>query len=283
MTAIDSPAGEDGFARLRLPDATELACIRQGQGRLILMIHGSLCDARYWQPQMREFARHGHACAPSLRHYHPLPANGRLDWRRDVQDMRSLLDLLSPDEPADVIGHSRGGAIAYRLARQAPERIRRLVLAEPGGGFEPADATGAAPAVSAEQLAAWKQDLRAGLARGEVEQAVANFVDGVSRPGTWAQSPPGFRRMALDNAQTLPGQLEDPLPDYTLADAAGLALPVLLVKGQRSRARFRHTVDALARALPCAETVEIAGASHGMNLAHPRAFNRAVLDFLARD
>ncbi|MEI2418291.1 alpha/beta hydrolase [Orrella sp. JC864] len=271
------PAGPDGYGRLRLPDDTELALLSQGQGPLLLMIHGSLCDARYWQPQMPALSARRLACAPSLRHYHPLPAGGALDWRRDVRDMLHLLDTLSPDAPVDVMGHSRGGAIAYRLALAAPGRVRRLVLAEPGGEFGPA---GQADAQGQAQFDQWKALLRERLARGETEAAVAEFVDAVSRPGTWRMSPAPFRAMALDNAQTLPGQLADPLPRYSAQEAASLALPVLLVKGQRSRARFRQTVDALAQALPQARTVEIAGASHGMNLAHPRAFNAAVADFL---
>ncbi len=271
------PASADGFERLRLPDDTELALLRRGQGRLLLMIHGSLCDARYWQPQMRALAAVREVCAPSLRHYHPLPVLGPLDWRRDVRDMLALIDHLSPDAPVDLMGHSRGGAIAYQLALAAPRRVRRLILAEPGG--EVGDGPGADPAAQAK-LQVWKTQLCERVAVGELDQAVGEFVDAVSRPGSWAQSPADFRRMALDNAQTLPGQLDDPLPGYDLEQLAALDLPALLVKGQRSRLRFQRTVDALGRALPQARVVEIAGASHGMNLAHPRAFNTAVLDFL---
>src|SRR3954451_6681826 len=42
-------------------------------------------------------------------------------------------------ERADVLGYSFGGAVAQRLARRAPERVRRLVLAAttPGWGGVP--------------------------------------------------------------------------------------------------------------------------------------------------
>jgi pimeloyl-ACP methyl ester carboxylesterase len=37
------------------------------------------------------------------------------------------------DGPADVFGHSMGGAVALRLAERRPELVRRLVLAAPAG------------------------------------------------------------------------------------------------------------------------------------------------------
>ena len=42
-------------------------------------------------------------------------------------------------EQADVLGYSFGGLVAQRLARRAPERVRRLVLAAttPGWGGVP--------------------------------------------------------------------------------------------------------------------------------------------------
>lgn len=265
------------FASIPLSGDDSLSCLQLGQGeRLCILIHGSLCDGRYWWPQFDDLSAGRRLCSPSLRHYFPAAPDPtvRLDWRRDVSDLLALIARLSPDAPVDLIGHSRGGAIAYQLARQRPDLVRRLVLAEPGGATQAG--TPADPVLMQE----WKAALSAKLARGEYESAVGQFIDGVSRAGSWLHSPRDFKRMALDNAHTLVSQMDDPLPAYAEADVAQLALPVLLVKGQRSRERFVVTVDTLARWLPDARVVEIAGASHGMNLAHPRAFNAAVLDFL---
>jgi len=36
-------------------------------------------------------------------------------------------------EPMHLVGHSRGGHVAFRVAQHFPDRVRTLVLAEPGG------------------------------------------------------------------------------------------------------------------------------------------------------
>jgi pimeloyl-ACP methyl ester carboxylesterase len=38
--------------------------------------------------------------------------------------------------PVDVMGHSRGGHVSFRLAQRRPDLLRRLILAEPGGELD---------------------------------------------------------------------------------------------------------------------------------------------------
>jgi pimeloyl-ACP methyl ester carboxylesterase len=102
----------------------------------------------------------------------------------------------------------------------------------------------------------------------------------VSRPGFWAMSTPGFRKMATDNAHTLARQFRDPLPAYVPEQAAEVRCPVLLIDGEKSPDMFRRTATALQTWLPDARRETVRGASHGMNLAHPAAFNRYVDEFI---
>ena len=102
----------------------------------------------------------------------------------------------------------------------------------------------------------------------------------MSRPGFWAKSTPAFRTMATDNAHTLARQFRDPLPAYTPEEAAEVRCPVLLIDGEKSPEMFRRTATALASWLPDARRETVRGASHGMNLAHPAAFNRYIDEFI---
>jgi len=269
------PELPDAQAFQKLSGPACLPCLVQGQGAPLLLIHGSLCDARYWMPQLPALSQTWRCIAPSLRHYYPETASAAtgwptLDWRRDVDDLATLINTL-PERRAHVVAHSRGGFIACQLALHYPELIDRLVLAEPGGSL-PGD-----PVDHQAQRRAELSDL---LAAGDMEAAAARFVDGVSQPGAWRFSPASFRQMALANAHTLPGQMDDPLPVYEERAIRRLGLPVLLIHGQRSRARFKAVVQTLSAWMSDARMAEIAGAAHGMNLAHPRAFNEAVLAFL---
>ena len=86
--------------------------------------------------------------------------------------------------------------------------------------------------------------------------------------------------MAIDNAHTLARQFRDPLPAYTPEDAADVRCPVLLIDGEKSPDMFRRTATALDSWLPDARRATVRGASHGMNLAHPAAFNRYIDEFI---
>jgi pimeloyl-ACP methyl ester carboxylesterase len=86
--------------------------------------------------------------------------------------------------------------------------------------------------------------------------------------------------MATDNAHTLARQFRDPLPAYVPDDASQVRCPVLLIDGEKSPQMFKRAVAALQSWLPDARRKTVNGASHGMNLAHPAAFNRYVDEFV---
>jgi len=67
----------------------------------------------------------------SLRHYWPNDAKGaaRLSIEEHIADIATFIAALGLG-PVDLLGHSRGGYIAFRVAERRPELLRRLVLAE---------------------------------------------------------------------------------------------------------------------------------------------------------
>ena len=49
--------------------------------------------------------------------------------------MIAFIEKIEP-RPVDLMGHSRGGHIGFRVAEQRPDLLRKLVLAEPGGDLD---------------------------------------------------------------------------------------------------------------------------------------------------
>src|SRR5690606_7534936 len=90
-----------------------------------------------------------------------------------------------------------------------------------------------------------------------------------------------FKDMARDNAVTLLSQIREANLPVAPQEAAGVTCPVLLIGGAQSPAKYATRQDRLQALLPQSKRVRIALAAHGMNLANPRAFNRAVLEFIA--
>lgn len=261
----------------------ELTCQVAGQGVPLLLVHGSLCDYRYWQAQVEALSARCRVIVPSLRHYFPEQWDGQgsgFTTEQHVDDLLALIDQLP--EPVHLLGHSRGGNICLRVALMAPHKLLTLALADPGGDFADNVFTGAnieAP-VSPVERNQFRQQALGMIREGDVEGGLQLFVDTVSGAGVWSRSSRQFREMATANAMTLVGQVTDHPVPINRESISQLQLPVLLIGGARSPEPFPRILQALQMVLADARLVTIPGASHGMNVIRPASFNRAVLEFV---
>ncbi|HEY4251492.1 MAG TPA: alpha/beta hydrolase [Roseomonas sp.] len=249
-----------------------------GAGESLILIHGSLQDQRYWAPQMAAFGARYRVIAPSLRHYWPARWDGQgggFTIAQHVADTVALIRAFGPG-PVRLLGHSRGGHIAFRVAEMHPDLLRALVLVEPGGEL---DASFGGEPRQGEQLAAFTaaaEQIRA----GRIEDGLAVFAAHTGGPGAWERRPEPRRQVARDNAFTLLGQIGEQRAPYSRAAAAAIRTPTLLVGGAESQPRFGEIIDALLPVIADAERATIPNGTHAMSMENPAAFNAAVLQFL---
>ncbi|AXQ27790.1 alpha/beta hydrolase [Solimonas sp. K1W22B-7] len=259
----------------------DLAYAEAGSGRPVLLIHGSLCDYRYWAPQMQPLGERGRAIAVSLRRCWPEAWDGQGEGysiEQHVDDLAAFIEALDAG-PVDLVGHSRGGHVAFRLALRAPQWVRKLVLAEPGG--LPDASLGEIGGVSPEDVMARTREAAQRIAAGDIDGGLAYFIDSVSGTPIWKYTVQSFKTMARANAKTLLGQVRETRMAFTRADLEALKLPTLLVGGELTPPPFPQLLDLLQANIAGARRVTIPGARHAMNLAAPARFNAAVLGFLS--
>ncbi len=259
-------------------DGYDMAFIEVGEGAPIVCVHGSLCDFRIWAPVLGPLSRRHRVVAPSLRHFFPEHwdgAGGDFTMARHIADTIALIEQLGAG-PVDLLGHSRGGHIAFRVAQQRPDLLRRLILAEPGGDLDASfpeahefPATHGFVAAAADKVAA-----------GDVEAGLAAFWEVVDGAGGWPRLPEHLKQMLRDNASTMLAQLNEGRLPYTRADAESIALPTLMIGGANTRGSLRLVFQALAAHIPVVRVAIIPNASHMMIDQTPTTFCTVVLDFL---
>lgn len=173
-------------------DGTRLFVRRCGDGDPVLLINGIGAHHGMWEPldtclgnfSTIAYDAPGVGRSPGVRLPFSMAGLGRLAAR--------LVETLEI-ERVDVIGYSFGGAVAQEMARQAPERVRRLVLVATGCGWGGVPGTPGPLAVLMSPLryrSATFDRLTAGVLAGTDVERDPGFVERLGdlkrrHPPTW--------------------------------------------------------------------------------------------------
>jgi esterase len=285
MKGRDPVEGEPVWGGATMPtlrvNCYDLTYVERGTGVPLFLVHGTLGDYRVWADQMEPFGAHYRTIAVSLRHCWPEQWDGEGDdftVQQQTADIAGFISALQA-RPVHLLGLSRGGHIAFRVAQNYPDLVRTLVLAEPGGALAPdldARLSQGGPPIALGPLYTKAAD---SIRRGEIDGGLAPAVDVIAGPGGWDRLPERIKGIFRDNARTLLGQIMEQRAPYARADAEAIRAPVLLMAGERSPASFHRILDGLETALGNVRRIVIPGASHMSNIDNPETFEREVLAF----
>lgn len=249
----------------------EIACVDEGKGAPVLLVHGLGGSHDDWRLQRNEFAARHRLLVPDLRGF---GASGRREPFTIQQHARDMIALLAAlgIRRAHVVGLSMGGAIAIEMAVTAPQAIAGLVLANTSPEYT----------LSGWQRRrmAWQRALFAALlgvgavarlfgrnmfpARGQGKLR-RRLIRRASHTSRWVYLAT-LRALTRWNAESRLGQIRTP----TLVLGAEFDMTPIAEK-KRWAAR-----------IPQAQFVEIPGSRHHSEQDSPETFNRVVLGFLKR-
>ena len=112
-------------------NGVEFAYLEEGEGPLVLLLHGFPDTAHTWSHQMPALAAAGYrAVAPYLRGYPPteIPQDGFFDRGTLANDVAELIRSLGGGGPVHLVGQDWGAGITYSVIAALPELIRRAVV-----------------------------------------------------------------------------------------------------------------------------------------------------------
>jgi len=263
----------------------DMAYIDVGHGQPgappLVCVHGSLCDFRIWSAVLGPLTRKHRVIAVSLRHFFPDHWDGTGNTYSIAQHVDDVIAFIAQIEqkPVDLMGHSRGGHVCFRVAQRRPDLLRKLILAEPGGELDGSLDPNVKPGPS--PLAARITASAEVNAKGDIDGGLQIFMDALEGPGAWRRLPAVSKQLLRDNATTLIGQTRDQRPPFSRADAEAIRTPTLFIGGANTKGTLPLVLHALAAHVKGSRTEMIPGATHPMFEQQPQKYCEIVLDFLA--
>jgi pimeloyl-ACP methyl ester carboxylesterase len=225
-----------------------------GDGEPLLLLHGGLVDARWFEPNLGPLAERFHVYTPERRgHGHTPDVDGPITYQLMADDTIAFLEQVV-GEPADLVGHSDGAFVAMLVAMQRPELVGRLVLIS--GGFD-----------------------KSGEAVPDMEFDVDQVVQFLGR-AYGEVSPDGLDHFPVVVAKIAEMAKKEPHLDRT--ELAQVRQRTLVMFSDDDLMTLTHAID-MFDALPNAELAIVPGTSHFLTQEKPHLVNDLVLDFLTND
>jgi pimeloyl-ACP methyl ester carboxylesterase len=249
----------------------------------VVALHCSLGSGRQWNKLADEFGRSHQFIAPDISGYGT--GTCALDLPLTLaEEVRCLSGHLNDTSgPIHLVGHSYGGAIAFKIATDSSfaDRVRSLTLIEP-----------VLPTLLLEtdsdrrlhaRFAQLARDVSEDLWNGSVLEAIDQFIEFWNGSGPQDQVPASARLRMIERADKLAFDFTAALGEenVTIA-AASLRIPTLLFSGGTSPYFTQRIVRRLAAIVEGAEARHLPDAGHMLALSHASTINPEIVKHIAR-
>ncbi|MGE3871545.1 MAG: alpha/beta fold hydrolase [Parvibaculaceae bacterium] len=225
-----------------------------GEGPPVILLHGGLGHSGNWSYQLTALIDAGYRAIliDSRGHGRSTRDDRPYTYELMAGDVLAVMDALDIGKAA-FIGWSDGACIALVLAMQAPERVAGVFFF--GCNMDPGGAREFVPTPVIDRC--FDRHAKDYARLSATPDRFDSFVAAVS----------------------LMMKTE---PDYSARDLARIRVPVAIVHSEHDEFIKPEHAEYLARSIPHARLVRLAGVSHFAPLQRPEHFNKAILDFLGR-
>ena len=257
--------------------------VEQGSGDPVVLLHCSGSSQLQWRALIDRLSRDFRVLAPDLYGYGATgawPEHASFTLEDEAQIVLALLERCG--EPAHLVGHSYGGAVALHVARTRSELVRSVAVIEPVAFHLLRDGDDEDDAAFVE-VASIAGAVERSLDRGDYEHGFGCFVDYWSGAGAWAAIPQAKRsafaahlpKVALDFRATIRHRARS-------RDFRRLAVPALVIQGECSPQPTRRICAGLAGTLPDVRLATVPNAGHMCPMTHREQTNELLVAFVER-
>jgi len=225
----------------------------RGQGEPLVLLHGGAVDSRFFEHNIDGLAAHFRVITTDLwGHGRTADREGPFSLESFSTDVAELIERVA-GEPAHVLGHSIGAAVALALVLRRPDLVRNMI--QISGGFD-IDA-----------------DPPTGMSIDEMVEGTVGYLG--STYG--AVSPDGEAHFPIVVRKDF--ELSSREPKLTPEQVSAITHRTLVMVADDDITPIEHQLD-FYRALPTGELAVVPGTSHFLLKEKPALCNEIVLDFL---
>ena len=240
-----------------------------GKGFPLVFVHGFLGSSNMWEPQINFFKKNFRVITPDL------PGFGKSNKVKSYNSIKSfsilLLNCLN-EKKIDkfyLIGHSMGGMIAQEMAKQAGDKISKLIcystgaIGEMPGRFETVDQS------------------RENLKINGLENSVKNIVQTWFVKGKEAK----YYNICIEaGKQTTIKAADDALIAFkkwnTVESLKNIKNETLIIWGDQDKSYNIKQIETLKKNILNSSLVIFKGCAHNVHLEKVDEFNNTIKEFL---
>jgi pimeloyl-ACP methyl ester carboxylesterase len=253
------------------------------QKSCVIALHCSLGSGRQWAKLTEALGPSYQVLAPDIVGYGNL--RGTLDLPLTLADeVAFLIDGIGAGTgPIHLVGHSYGGAVAFKMATASPlaNRVRSLTLIEPV--LPTLLKENAADRRLHDLFAQLARNVSADLWRGMSIEAIERFMTYWRGSAAPEPMPVEAKLRMIEHIDKLAYDFGAALSeDNVTASATGIKMPTLLFSGGLSPYMTQRIVGRLASLIEGAEMHHLPSAGHMLPLTHARQINPQIVAHIAR-
>ncbi len=226
-----------------------------GPGPPVILLHGGLGHSGNWGYQVPALVRSGYRAVLIDSRGHGRSTRDARPYTYELMasDVLAVMDALHLEQ-AGLVGWSDGAVIALILAAKAPTRVAGVFFFACN-----MDPSGAKPITEFTPI---------------LRRCISRHAQDYKRLSV---TPDQF-----DEVADAVGFMQQTQPNYSAHDLAQISVPVAIVQSEHDEFIKREHAEYLARSIPHAALIDLAGVSHFAPLQRPEQFNTTMLAFLGK-
>jgi pimeloyl-ACP methyl ester carboxylesterase len=253
-------------------DGVRLHFVREGEGELMMFLHGVEDTSTLYMNQLTEFGRDHMVVAPDLRGFPPSDQPDAVDayaMPRLLGDVHALLRHFGR-ERCILVGNDWGGYIAWVFASAYPSRVERLII------------------LNAPHPAIFLREVRHSAAQIQASQYERDYDSAIAPYPSWYNY---YRADPIKIPSSLAEAAHTQMPDLAARFFADVAeppattslrvdVPTLVLWGMQDPVCLPGQLDNLRDYASNAIVVRIEDGGHRPMQSHQGLVNQAIRDFL---